>query len=323
MKFFDIKNNYYLWGMAIRLLNRIPLFLLTTVGVALLFILTLMPGDQAPELPPFPYADKVAHLLMFGLVSLAAMWDMGRYSGRISTAVYVLTALVVTALGAMIELVQSYMGVGRSGDWIDLVADAAGAFLLPLLFMPLLCRMIRLYACDVEIGAPPDNQMLALIKPLYMDSFPEEERRPWPELTALLQSENPLIRLVLIRSRSRLAGFMTLWNLGEAVYIEHFAIDPALRGRGIGGRALREVVGATDKPIVLEAEPAATSLQARQRIEFYQRNGFIAFADYPYIQPAYAQGLPEVELTLMATSADLDLPCITSALHQRVYGKKG
>lgn len=289
----------------------------------MLLILTLMPGDQAPELPPFPYADKVAHLLMFGLVSLAAMWDIGRYSGRLSTSVYVLTAVGATAMGALIEVLQASMGVGRSGDWLDLVADSAGAFLLPLLFMPLLCRMIRLYACDVVIGATPDAKALALIKPLYMSSFPEEERRLWPQLTALLQGENPPIRLVLIRSRNRFAGFMTLWNIGEAIYIEHFAIEPALRGRGVGGRALREVVADVGKPIVLEAEPAATSRQAKQRIAFYQRNGFIAFADYPYIQPAYATGLPDVELTLMATSADLDLPRITSALHQRVYGKKG
>ncbi len=306
-----------------RLLNRIPLFLLTATGVTILFILTLMPGDQAPELPPFPHADKVAHALMFGMVSLAAMWDIGRYSGRLSKATYALTAIGTTALGALIELLQGAMGVGRSGDWLDLAADAAGAFILPLLLMPLLNRMISIYVCDVVIGAVPSVKTLALIKPLYMDSFPEEERRPWPQLSALMRGDRPLIRMVLIRSRGRFAGFMTLWNLGEAIYVEHFAIEPAFRDKGIGGRALREVVDAMDKPIVLEVEPASTSIQARQRIAFYQRNGFIAFPDYRYIQPAYASGLPDVELMLMATSANINLPRITSALHSRVYNKKG
>ena len=96
-----------------------------------------------------------------------------------------------------------------------------------------------------------------------------------------------------------------------------------MRGRGIGGLALQNVIAAAGKPIVLEVEPAATGRQAEQRITFYQRNGLIAFPDYPYIQPAYAPDLPDVELMLMATSDDLNLPSITGTLHAKVYGRKG
>lgn len=307
--------------MAMRVLNRIPLFLLTAVGVSLLLILTLIPAHQAPELPTIPMADKVAHALMFGCVTLAALWDIGRYSGRLSTSTYLVTALEMTALGGVIEVLQAMMGYGRSGDWADLVADAAGAFLIPLLALPLLNKWIERYQLDVEIGARPGKRILERLKQLYFNSFPPEERREWSQLTDLLQMKDSPVRLVVIRVRGRWAGFLTLWNLGEAVYVEHFAIEPELRGCGIGSRALREVIAATDRPIVLEVEPAHRGDEARRRIAFYESNGLIGFSDVPYIQPSYGPGLPDVELMLMATSPDVNPVSLTGSLHAKVYGR--
>lgn len=70
------------------------------------------PGDSPP--PPIP--DKFLHLTAFAALVLPLSWV------RFRTVVWLVPAAL--AFGAAIELVQPAMG--RSAEWADLAADAAG-----------------------------------------------------------------------------------------------------------------------------------------------------------------------------------------------------
>lgn len=157
---------------------------------------------------------------------------------------------------------------------------------------------------------------LAAARALYLSSFPVEERRQW----ALI--ENPphpgCPSLNGIYADGALKGLVTLWDIGTAIYIEHFAIHPLSRGHGLGSKALRHIaLTACGKPVVLEVEPENSSDEARRRIAFYRRNGF-ALSDYPYVQPPYDPSLAPVPMSLMS-NGDVDFRHIARELHRRVY----
>ncbi|MBD5259989.1 MAG: GNAT family N-acetyltransferase [Bacteroides sp.] len=297
-----------------------PTGLLTGVALATLLVLTLMPGDEVPQPDVWEDADKVAHGVMFGLVACAALMDAGRARGRVTLPMVAVTGLVVTGLGWVIELLQGAMDMGRSCEGADVVADAVGAFLLPMACLPMLREYVAQNECSLST---PSFERLPLddVKRIYMASFPEEERRVWDDLTAKLADREHPLKMMIIKHRGRTAGFITRWQLDGVRYVEHFAVDASLRGLSIGSRAIREFCkreGAT--PVVLEVEPAEMSDEARRRIRFYERCGFKAHHSFPYIQPPYSAGLPEVKLTLMTCGEPpKELAAIAAEILRMVY----
>lgn len=175
-----------------------------------------------------------------------------------------------------------------------------------------------------EIITPEKLHTLDQVKELYLGSFPEEERRPWESIVQLIESEAPFFKFVIVRevSDNSVAGFFSVWLFPQALYIEHLAVKREFRDKGIGSQILTDIIaGAAPKPVVVEVEPADTSEEAEKRIRFYERTGFTALYDYPYIQPPYAKGLPEVPLLLMTTSPLPDIDLFVIQLHTLVYNK--
>lgn len=169
-----------------------------------------------------------------------------------------------------------------------------------------------------EIYTVTSASIPAGMEALYIESFPPEERRPWSNILHLADND-PRFTFHVISHDGIPAGLITIWNLGLARYVEHFAISPSMRGRGIGREAISKVITASGAPVVLEVEPASSGELARRRISFYTRAGLTAHHTFSYIQPPYAPGLPEVPLTLM-TSAPLPLLRLSSILHKEIYG---
>lgn len=164
---------------------------------------------------------------------------------------------------------------------------------------------------------------LSSVKKIYLASFPEEERRPWPDLYARLLSGE--IRLDCLRDEDGcIIGFATVWHFPAFAYVEHLAVDGNARGLGVGGRLLDKVVKRENVPVIVEVEPAPTGENAKRRIGFYERYGFTAYPTFGYIQPPYAVGLPAVPLMLMASNpiGENQLSEISNTLHRVVYGKE-
>ena len=129
-------------------------------------------------------------------------------------------------------------------------------------------------------------------------SFPENERRDFD--AQLEKSKCPEFRTMTLSENGKLRGFLNLWELSDFVYLEHFAVDKNIRGKGLGSELIRQLCAiCTGKTIVLEAEPPELNEFSSRRIEFYRRLGFHT-NPFPYKQPPYRAGGEPVELVIMS-----------------------
>lgn len=120
-----------------RLLENLPPWLLSVVTVCAILWLTLSPrplGDMDPEL--FPGADKLAHAVMFGGLTLTVLLDRMRSCAwhRLSDRFIGCCWVAVTLFGALIEAAQKFSGFGRSFEIYDIVADSAGSLAVAVLW---------------------------------------------------------------------------------------------------------------------------------------------------------------------------------------------
>ncbi len=168
-----------------------------------------------------------------------------------------------------------------------------------------------------------EDPVLEKIKSLYYQSFPENERRPWESIISMIENSSPFFRLMaFVGNDGVFIGFMTIWSLPAAKYIEHFAIEPSKRSDGYGSDVLTDVVSsADDLPVVVEVELPEASAEAVRRISFYERNGFHAMDQFPYFQPPYRPDLDIVPMMLMTTKELADPEMFVIMLHTLVYNQ--
>jgi VanZ family protein len=84
-------------------------------AVAVLLYLCLAPGKDLPEVTLW---DKVEHAAAWFVLTAIGLALWPRRPGRI--------AGFALAFGALVEVLQAVMPLGRDGDWRDWVADAIG-----------------------------------------------------------------------------------------------------------------------------------------------------------------------------------------------------
>ncbi len=161
---------------------------------------------------------------------------------------------------------------------------------------------------------------MEVIKSLYVGAFPVEERRPWDDFERRALDADPFFKVEVAEDEGRVVGFISTWRLPMALYVEHFAVDPASRGRGVGGEIIDQVVASAYGAALLEVELPDTE-DARRRIDFYRRHGFGTIDSVEYVQPPYSRNLPEVPMLLMSTRQLDDIEAAIRILHQIVYNQ--
>lgn len=134
------------------------------------------------------------------------------------------------------------------------------------------------------------------LKQIYIDSFPADERRDWQELKELIC--HPNFRLNQVRDDQELIGLISIWNLLNFDFIEHFAISDSMRGKGIGTQVLKQVIEEKSTKIIVEVEEP-TNESARRRIAFYEHFGFFV-CDGIYYQPPYSPDKNKIKMLLMS-----------------------
>lgn len=168
----------------------------------------------------------------------------------------------------------------------------------------------------------PDSGLLERIYELMQQAFPPEERRTFDDLCGEFSNSE---FFCVCEENDGLQGFMTCWDLGEFIYIEHFAVQKNLRGNGLGSRMLNSLLQAAEgRIVILEAEPKNLSEMAQRRMDFYGRLGFCE-NDYYYIQPPLSDGQPPVELKILSSHRTLSEGEFLSArnlLYTHVYAGK-
>lgn len=102
------------------------------VAVAII-VLSVIPVPEDTSLSDVPFIDKWAHMLMYAGLTFAMWVDHVVILKRSLTFRFLLLMFIApTVLGGLLELVQAYCTTHRSGDWLDLAADAVGSFAMTL-----------------------------------------------------------------------------------------------------------------------------------------------------------------------------------------------
>lgn len=95
------------------------------------------------ELANVRFIDKWAHLLMYGSLAFVLWmedWRVRKASPSMPRALALYIGPV--AMSGLIELAQAYCTTDRSGDWLDLAANAIGA-LAGIVLSDMLTRKMR------------------------------------------------------------------------------------------------------------------------------------------------------------------------------------
>jgi VanZ family protein len=87
------------------------------LAVALTIVVCLVPNDRLPQPPNL--SDKSEHIIAYLLLSVwfGGIYERGRYWA-------IAAGLVI--FGILIEIAQGVMGLGRSADVLDVIADSIG-----------------------------------------------------------------------------------------------------------------------------------------------------------------------------------------------------
>ena len=159
------------------------------------------------------------------------------------------------------------------------------------------------------------------IWPIMESSFPYNERRTFEDQKKIFNRENFFCKTY--EQGNDLLGFITYWDFGDFIYVEHLASNKKFRGKGLGGKILDELK-AFNKLIVLEVEPPNKhDIFTLKRIGFYERNGFL-LNEYHYIQPPLNPHSNETELKIMTYPNLIDnktMDLVRETLYNNVYIK--
>lgn len=126
------------------------------------------------------------------------------------------------------------------------------------------------------------NPLMDAAMALYRRSFPAHELRLWPDQQAVMN--DPLYHFDLCLLDGVLAGLILYWDFGAYIYVEHFCVEPTMRGHGLGTLILAELAK-KGKPIILEIDPLTDDVAVRRK-GFYERCGYIANG-FAHVHPPY------------------------------------
>lgn len=156
---------------------------------------------------------------------------------------------------------------------------------------------------------------------LLESSFPTDEYRPREAQKALQLHDHYRGYVAHSPENDFLIAFISLWEFPGFAFIEHFAVDPAYRNRGLGCLMLQQIMETTNGLLCLEAEPPETEI-ARRRISFYQRCGLFV-NEYAYIQPSYSPDQDPVPLVFLTSGGPVSFEqfiVMRDQIYREVYG---
>ena len=143
-----------------------------------------------------------------------------------------------------------------------------------------------------------EHSLYAAAWALYEAAFPANERRDaeW-QARALAQDA---YYMCAAAEDGALCAIAFYWMHGGELFLEHLAVAPGLRGRGIGAALLREIRELPGK-LILEIEKPDDA-ETQRRLRFYEREG-LTLAPFGYDAPGYQAGTGDCALQLMSEGA--------------------
>lgn len=121
---------------------------------------------------------------------------------------------------------------------------------------------------------------------LYETAFPSDERKPFAFMEGLVRQGK--MEMLAVMDEERPVGLAITLLTKEIVILDYFAVFPAVRGHGHGGKALGLLIKRyTGRRLILEIEmedpQAENALYRVKRRAFYIRNGIKATGIYAHV----------------------------------------
>ncbi|MCM1514685.1 MAG: GNAT family N-acetyltransferase [Anaeroplasma bactoclasticum] len=173
--------------------------------------------------------------------------------------------------------------------------------------------------------------MLEKLNPIYFDeiyhlmkvSFTPDEYRTYLEQKALLNLSYYQIYVSLDNPQHQVQAFIAIFEFEHIVCIDHFAVNPKYRNKGIGSRVLQELMTMLNKMICLEVELPTDEL-SRRRIAFYERNHFF-LNPYAYMLPPISKGRKSIPLYIMTSQRSItkeEFLSLKELMYTKLYHQK-
>ncbi len=129
---------------------------------------------------------------------------------------------------------------------------------------------------------PPTPSEEEAVATLYLSSFPEEERIPFPVLKDMTSDSD--CRLLVIDDGG-FAGMAYVVSSPELIFLLYLAVEPDSRGCGVGSDVLWLLKNQCEgRRLFLNMEPVDEECgnisQRLRRSRFYERNGFRSCGSY-------------------------------------------
>lgn len=124
---------------------------------------------------------------------------------------------------------------------------------------------------------------------IYESSFPGYERRSRNSHTEVVLNEDEFYPILAVGDNGEFLALLFYWKHENLVYVEHLAVNPALRGRNIGSQVLQKLIDENpDRTVMLEIDPPVDEISIR-RLHFYERLGFLRNSYDDYVHPSYTK----------------------------------
>ena len=137
---------------------------------------------------------------------------------------------------------------------------------------------------------------------IYSTSFPLNERRECNQQSNVFKKKEYQVDIYL--SDNHVIGFIAYWATTDFIYIEHLAIAPEVRSKGLGSAILKPFIEKKPIPVILEIEPIIDDL-TRRRLKFYESLGFVQY-DHPHYQPPYHTSDQPLHLVILTYPNQID-----------------
>lgn len=146
------------------------------------------------------------------------------------------------------------------------------------------------------------HPLYGAFKDLYATSFPIFEQRSADQQMHAFGNEQ--YKLLAFSEEHTFLGFISYWEFDTYCYVEHFAVNTDLRGKGYGSTLLQTFIRSVNKIVLLEIDPITDPISAA-RLRFYKRCGFHE-NPYPHKHPAYRSEFEPHSLIVLTTQRPIN-----------------
>ena len=111
-------------------MKNIKYFLPAALWLLVILFLSGFPGNKVPEIPLWQF-DKLVHSGIYGALTFLLLLGYSKQYSSPTKRYSLVAKIVFFAIfyGGLMEILQHYIFINRSGNWMDFAANTFGAIL--------------------------------------------------------------------------------------------------------------------------------------------------------------------------------------------------